>query len=212
LAKINSQVPLAAVDWSEVDVCIEFTRPELAPQHIAFCAQKQIPIVVGTTAWQEALAQVTELVNNANSALLYASNFSVGVNIFFEINKTLARLMGNHPGYDVCIREVHHTQKKDAPSGTAITLAEQVLRDIPGKENWVNEVTGQTSDLVISSERINPYPGLHTVRYASSIDEIRITHEAHSRDGFALGAVLAAEFIKDRTGVFSMKDVLGIGD
>jgi 4-hydroxy-tetrahydrodipicolinate reductase len=120
--------------------------------------------------------------------------------------------MGAHPGYDVSIHEIHHTQKKDAPSGTAITLAEQVLRDIPGKENWVNEVTGQTSDLVISSERIDPYPGLHTVRYASSIDEIRITHEAHSRDGFALGAVLAAEFIKDRTGVFSMKDVLGIGD
>jgi 4-hydroxy-tetrahydrodipicolinate reductase len=197
---------------AKADAAIEFTGPHSAFDNVMKCLSLGIPVVCGSTGWLDRYEEVAGFCRKQAGSLLYASNFSVGVNIFFEINKTLARLMGNHPGYDVSIREVHHTQKKDAPSGTAITLAEQVLRDIPGKENWVNEVTGQTSDLVISSERIDPYPGLHTVRYASSIDEIRITHEAHSRDGFALGAVLAAEFIKDRTGVFSMKDVLGIGD
>ena len=120
--------------------------------------------------------------------------------------------MAAHPGYDVSIKEIHHTQKKDAPSGTAISLAEQVLRSVPGKENWVSHSTGNPSNLLIESERIDPYPGLHTVHYSSPIDEIRITHEAHSRNGFALGAVLAAAFIKEKTGVFSMRDVLGIGD
>lgn len=194
------------------DAAIEFTGPHSAYDNVMKCLSLGIPVVCGSTGWLDRYEEVAGFCRQQAGSLLYASNFSVGVNIFFEINKTLARLMAGHPGYDVSIREIHHTQKKDAPSGTAITLAEQLIRSVPGKENWVNQESGQPSDLLIQSERIDPYPGLHTVRYASAIDEIRITHEAHSRDGFALGAVLAAEFIKDKKGVFSMKDVLGIGD
>ncbi len=194
------------------DAAIEFTGPHSAFDNVMKCLSLGIPVVCGSTGWLDRYEEAAGYCRQQLGSLLYASNFSVGVNIFFEINKTLARLMAGHPGYEVSIREIHHTQKKDAPSGTAITLAEQVLRAVPGKEQWVNEETGEAADLLITSERIDPYPGLHTVRYASAIDEIRITHEAHSRDGFALGAVLAAEFIRERTGVFSMKDVLGIGD
>ena len=194
------------------DAAIEFTGPHSAFDNVMKCLSLGIPVVCGSTGWLDRYEEAAGYCRQQQGSLLYASNFSVGVNIFFEINKTLARLMAGHPGYDVSIREIHHTQKKDAPSGTAITLAEQVLRAVPGKEKWVNQETGEAADLQITSERIDPYPGLHTVRYASAIDEIRITHEAHSRDGFALGAVLAAEFIRERTGIFSMKDVLGIGD
>ena len=194
------------------DAAIEFTGPHSAFDNVMKCLSLGIPVVCGSTGWLDRYEEAAGYCRQQQGSLLYASNFSVGVNIFFEINKTLARLMAGHPGYEVSIREIHHTRKKDAPSGTAITLAEQVLRAVTGKEKWVNEETGQPADLLITSERIDPYPGLHTVRYASAIDEIRITHEAHSRDGFALGAVLAAEFIRERTGVFSMKDVLGIGD
>jgi len=194
------------------DAAIEFTGPHSAYDNVMKCLSLGLPVVCGSTGWLERYEEAAAYCRQQEGSLLYASNFSVGVNIFFELNKTLARLMAGHPGYEVSIREIHHTQKKDAPSGTAITLAEQVLRSVPGKEKWVNEETGLPSDLVIQSERIDPYPGLHTVRYASAIDEIRITHEAHSRDGFALGAVLAAEFISGRKGIFSMKDVLGIGD
>lgn len=194
------------------DAAIEFTGPHSAFDNVMKCLSLGIPVVCGSTGWLDRYEEAAGYCRQQQGSLLYASNFSVGVNIFFEINKTLARLMAGHPGYEVSIREIHHTQKKDAPSGTAITLAEQVLRAVPGKEKWVNEETGEAADLLITSERIDPYPGLHTVRYASVIDEIRITHEAHSRDGFALGAVLAAEFIRERTGIFSMKDVLGIGD
>lgn len=196
----------------QADAAIEFTGPHSAFDNVMKCLALGIPVVCGSTGWLERYEEAAAFCRQQQGGLLYASNFSVGVNIFFEINKTLARLMATHPGYNVSIREVHHTQKKDAPSGTAITLAEQVIRSVPGKEKWVNDEPGNASDLLIKSERIDPYPGLHTVRYASAIDEIRITHEAHSRDGFALGAVLAAEFIRDKTGVFSMKDVLGIGD
>lgn len=194
------------------DVAIEFTGPHSAFNNVMKCLSLGIPVVCGSTGWLDRYDEVATFCRQQHGSLLYASNFSVGVNIFFEINKTLARLMAAHPGYDVSIKEIHHTQKKDAPSGTAISLAEQVLRSVPGKENWVGDSTGNPSNLLIESERIDPYPGLHTVRYSSPIDEIRITHEAHSRNGFALGAVLAAAFIKEKTGVFSMRDVLGIGD
>jgi 4-hydroxy-tetrahydrodipicolinate reductase len=207
VAKINSQVPLNDVNWSEVDVCIEFTRPELAPQHIAFCAQKQIPIVVGTTAWQDALPQVTEWVNNANSALLYASNFSVGVNLFFELNRHLAQLMNAHPSYQIAVSETHHVQKLDAPSGTAVSLLNDIL-DINTHYNGWRLQNAAADEIPVQAHRQPDVPGTHEISYNSEIDTIRIEHIAHNRKGFALGAVLASEFIYQRQGIFTMADVL----
>ena len=143
-----------------------------------------------------------------NGSFIYSSNYSVGVNIFFEINKKLAALMAAHKEYEVILDEIHHTEKKDAPSGTAITLAEQIIQQIQRKKQWVNQVSENREDLEIISERIDSTPGTHSVKYSSTIDDIEIIHTAHSRKGFALGAVLAAEFIKDKKGVFTMKDVL----
>jgi 4-hydroxy-tetrahydrodipicolinate reductase len=168
--------------------------------------------VCGTTGWLSSLDLVEEKVAILNGSFLYASNFSVGVNIFFEINKKLAQLMNGLNQYDVSIKEIHHTQKKDAPSGTAITLAEQVIQYNQLKNNWVNGQPAKASELLIESERIDPYPGLHEVKYSSEIDEITIVHNAHNRNGFALGAVIAAEFIHNKKGIFSMKDVLGFGN
>jgi 4-hydroxy-tetrahydrodipicolinate reductase len=141
---------------------------------------------------------------------VYASNFSIGVNIFFELNKKLAALMSQHPDYEPGLIETHHTQKKDAPSGTAITLAEQILEQNKRKKRWVNEISESTEDLEIISRRIDPVAGTHSVKYSSAIDDIEIIHTAHSRKGFALGAVMAAEFIKGKKGFFSMKDVLSL--
>jgi 4-hydroxy-tetrahydrodipicolinate reductase len=148
--------------------------------------------------------------NNKNGALLYASNFSVGVNIFFAINKKLAELMAPHKEYDVLLTEIHHTQKKDAPSGTAITLAEGILQSIEQKKKWVNEASKSPEELQIISERIDPAPGTHTITYTSDIDDIEIKHTAHNRKGFATGAVLAAEFLHNKKGIYSMSDVLGL--
>lgn len=206
-AKINSQVPLDSVDWSAIDVCIEFTRPELAPEHIAFCAQKQIPIVVGTTAWQDALPQVTEWVNNANSALLYASNFSVGVNLFFELNRQLAQLMNTHPAYKIEVSETHHVQKLDAPSGTAVSLLNDIIENNPNYTGWSLDPSN-SQQIPVQAHRIPDVPGTHEISYNSAIDTIRIEHIAHNRKGFALGAVLATEFIYQRKGIFTMSDVL----
>jgi 4-hydroxy-tetrahydrodipicolinate reductase len=144
-----------------------------------------------------------------DGAFLYASNFSIGVNIFFEVNTFLAKLMAPHTDYDVMLEEIHHTQKKDAPSGTAITLAEQVLAHITQKKQWVNHISDNVAELEIISERIDPAPGTHKIKYTSAIDDIEIIHTAHNRKGFASGAVLAAEFIYGKKGFFSMKDVLG---
>jgi 4-hydroxy-tetrahydrodipicolinate reductase len=143
-------------------------------------------------------------------SFLHASNFSVGVNIFFEVNKLLASLMNEQSDYEISIEETHHTQKKDAPSGTAITLAEQVLENIDRKKHWAKEKANSTDEFPIIAHRIENVPGTHNVKYSSGIDDIEIIHTAHSREGFALGAVLAAEFIAGKKGVFTMKDVLGI--
>ena len=208
--RATSSHPLKDHDLSQSDVAIEFSRPELAVDHINTCISNSLPVVVGTTAWHEQLPGVIERTQKENGSILYASNFSIGVNLFFEVNKTLAALMAKHANYEVSLHEIHHTQKKDAPSGTAITLAEQVLEAIPHKTKWVNEASGVSSDLVISSERIDPAPGTHTTTYASAIDTIEITHTAHNRKGFAGGAVLAAEFAASHKGIFSMKEVLGL--
>lgn len=190
------------------DAAIEFTGPESAFANIASCLDWGIPVVSGSTGWTEKLGELVRKCADRNGAFVYSSNFSIGVNIFFELNKKLAALMAAHPDYEVILEEIHHTQKKDAPSGTAITLAEQILDQIKRKKQWVNELSDNPEDLEIISQRIDPAPGTHHVKYSSAIDTIEIIHTAHSRKGFAGGAVLAAEFIKDRKGFFTMKDVL----
>ena len=194
----------------KADVAIEFTGPEIAFDNIIRCVDAGVPVVSGSTGWLNRFEEAKQYTTSNGGALLYASNFSVGVNIFFAINKKLAELMAPHPEYDVAITEIHHTQKKDAPSGTGITLAEQILDKVSRKKQWVNEPTQQPSDLVILSERVDPAPGTHIISYTSPIDDIEIKHTAHNRTGFATGAVLAAEFLQQRKGIYNMSDVLGI--
>ena len=194
---------------SKADVAIEFTGPSGAAINLLKCAKAGIPAVCGSTGWLKEYPTVKQAYEKNGSAFLYASNFSIGVNIFFELNKKLASLMAAHPEYAAEIRETHHTQKKDAPSGTAITLAEQIMAEIPSLKTWLNRPRQKSGELPILSERIDPAPGIHEVTYLSAIDDIEIIHTAHNREGFAGGAVLAAEFIQHKKGIFSMKDVLG---
>lgn len=207
---LDNAAELNAENISKADVAIEFTGPHSAFSNLDKCMELGIPTVSGSTGWLDDYPAIEKKCREQNGSFLYASNFSVGVNIFFEINKRLARLMGPQGEYDVTVTEVHHTQKKDAPSGTAITIAEQILEALPRKQRWVNHNSDNPEDLEIISERTDPYPGLHKVSYQSVIDEIEITHNAHNRNGFALGAVLAAEYIKDKKGIFTMKEVLGL--
>jgi 4-hydroxy-tetrahydrodipicolinate reductase len=193
----------------KADVAIEFTGPESAFDNIVRCLEAGVPVVSGSTGWLDKYEELRQFCLAGNKTFLYASNFSIGVNIFFEVNKRLAELMAPHSDYEVSLKEIHHTQKKDAPSGTAISLAEQILERIPRKTGWVNRISDRLEELSILSDRIDPAPGTHNIAYHSSVDSIEITHTAHNRKGFATGAVLAAEFIHDKKGVFSMKDVLG---
>src|SRR5438552_8610815 len=192
------------------DVAIEFTSPHGAVDNIKKCFDAGVPVVCGTTGWLKDLDEVNLYCEQKNGAFLYASNFSIGVNLFFALNDYLASLMSAHDEYDVSIEEIHHTQKKDAPSGTAITLAEQLLPKIKTKKNWINEKANDITELEIISQRIADVPGTHKIKYNSSTDAIEIIHTAHNRKGFASGAVLAAKFIAGKKGIFSMKDVLGL--
>jgi 4-hydroxy-tetrahydrodipicolinate reductase len=207
---VTNQQDFTKENISKADVAIEFTNPESAFQNVMKCLQFEIPVVSGSTGWNQQLDEAKAYCKDHNGSFLHTSNFSIGVNIFFEINKLLAKLMAAQPEYDVTMREIHHTAKKDAPSGTAVTLAEQILSNLPRKTNWVNNEPAVNSELPIISERIDPAPGTHYVKYTSEVDDIEIIHTAHSRKGFALGAVLAAEFISKKKGIFSMKDVLNI--
>lgn len=191
------------------DVAIEFTGPHSAFNNVMKCLEANIPVVCGSTGWLSQYDETEEFCIKQQGTLLYASNFSVGVNVFFEVNKLLAGLMSNLPDYDVSITEIHHTEKKDAPSGTAITLAEQILDLVKRKKAWTNQGFEDKSELSIISERIDPAPGTHKICYSSAIDDIEIIHTAHNRNGFATGAVLAAEFLLNKKGIFTMKDVLG---
>lgn len=191
------------------DVAIEFTGPHSAFENIQHCIEWDIPVVSGSTGWAERLQEMKNFCREKNGSFIYSSNFSVGVNIFFEINKKLASLMAAQDDYEVILEEIHHTQKKDAPSGTAISLAEQILELVKRKKRWVNELSDHPEDLEIISQRIDTTPGTHSVRYSSAIDNIEIIHTAHNRKGFATGAVLAAEFLTDKKGFYSMSDVLG---
>ncbi len=193
---------------ANVDVAIEFTQPQAVVDNIKKCFEANIPVVVGTTGWYEHLDEIKKLCLESNRSLLYASNFSIGVNLFFKINQLVASLLKKYPEYDVSITEVHHTQKKDAPSGTAISLAEQILQHYPSKRQW--SLQKRDAALFIQAHRAGDEKGFHQITYQSGIDAISISHHAYSRKGFAVGAVLAAEFLKDKKGIFQMKDVLNM--
>ncbi|GET44718.1 4-hydroxy-tetrahydrodipicolinate reductase [Capnocytophaga felis] len=201
----NSQT---SYDISVADVAIEFSTPDSAFSNIVSCIKSQVPVISGTTGWLKDYDKAVEICKEHQSAFLYASNFSVGVNVFFALNKTLAKLMAPLKNYEVSIEEIHHTQKLDAPSGTAITLAEGIIAN-SDKTAWKLGQAG-TTEIPIESKRIENVPGTHIITYESQVDTIEIKHTAHSREGFALGAVLAAEWILNKKGVFSMTDVLGI--
>jgi 4-hydroxy-tetrahydrodipicolinate reductase len=204
----NNRDVLDTFDSSMIDVAIDFSLPETAYENLKWCMKKQIPTICGTTGWLDKKAEIENLCTENNSAFLYASNFSLGVNLFFELNNKLAQLMKKHSEYEPNIHEIHHTKKLDAPSGTAITLAEGIIEEYTSKENWVCDQDAASNEVGISSERIDPVPGTHSIQYTSDIDSIEIKHTAHNRKGFALGAVLAAEWIEKRRGLFTMKDVL----
>lgn len=192
-----------------IDVAIDFSTPDAAVANITNCFNHNIPVISGTTGWLEHYDDVLSLCKEKNGTFLYASNFSLGVNIFFELNKTLSKLMANLPEYDISMEEIHHTQKLDAPSGTAITLAEEIIKNSTYNA-WTLDAKNPT-DLHINAKRIDQVPGTHQVTYSAYVDSIEIKHTAHNREGFALGAVIAAEWIAGKKGVFSMKDVLNIG-
>jgi len=207
---------LTAENLRKADVAIEFTMPGSVLGNIAKCFEAGTPVVVGTTGWYDELESIKQQCEENNSTLLYATNFSVGVNIFFKINKILAKLMNNYPYYDVQVEEIHHTQKLDSPSGTAITIAEGIIENIDAKKDWLNVLTtddnkteGNISqnELLIESLRIDSVPGTHTVIYDSEVDSIEFKHTAHNRNGFALGAVLAAEWLQDKKGFHSVQDM-----
>ncbi|ULQ53510.1 4-hydroxy-tetrahydrodipicolinate reductase [Flavihumibacter fluvii] len=195
---------------SIADVAIEFTSPHSAFDNVMKLLAFNTPVVCGSTGWLDKYEAVEEYCLQQGGTFLYASNFSVGVNIFFELNKKLAALMARHTDYTVSLEEIHHTQKKDAPSGTAVSLAEQIMHAIPLKKSWVNHASAFPEELPIISKRVDPAPGTHIVTYSTAIDEIEIKHTAHNRTGFATGAVMAAEFITGKKGIFTMKDVLGL--
>ncbi|MGF7214775.1 4-hydroxy-tetrahydrodipicolinate reductase [Spirosoma lacussanchae] len=202
-----------------VDVVIEFSSPESAAENITYCLERGWPVVCGTTGWLSQRQAIEAVCRRKNGAFFYASNYSIGVNLFFRLNKTLAQFMRNYPSYQVSMTEIHHTEKKDAPSGTAITLAEGVMEHLPTKRRWASKETDSTNSQINSTEAVEieslregSVPGTHTVRYDSDVDRIEITHIAHSRQGFALGAVVAAEWIIGREGIFGMDDLLGTND
>ncbi len=192
---------------SQADVAIDFSTPDSAFENIKMCLENNVPVVSGTTAWLDKYDEAVALCKQHNGSFLYASNFSIGVNLFFKINQYVAKLMQNRAEYDVAIEEIHHTQKLDAPSGTAITLAQQIL-PFTQKKEWI--LDKEASDkITITAKRENEVKGTHTIRYSSLVDTVSIKHEAHSREGFALGALMAAGWLIGKKGVFSMEDVIG---
>ena len=190
------------------DVAIDFSVPDSAVGNISECLNNGIPVISGTTGWLADYPKMVQLCEEKSGSFIYASNFSLGVNVFFELNEYLAKMMANLKQYNVSMEEIHHTQKLDAPSGTAITLAEGVIKHTD-YANWTLE-TPISNEIHIEAKRIENVPGTHSIFYDSEVDQIEIKHTAHSREGFALGAVVAAEWLKDKKGVFNMKDVLGL--
>ncbi len=205
---INNTQALKFINKEEIDVAIEFSQPDAAFDNIKFCLEHHIPVVCGTTGWLDQKKEVETLCQKLDGTFLHSSNFSLGVNLFFRLNKILAQMMGQHPNYALSITEIHHTEKKDSPSGTAITLAEGIIENNLSKKGWVNKLTEEESIIPIISKREPNVPGIHTIKYSSSSDDIEIKHTAHSRAGFALGAVLVAEWIIHEKGVRRMDDFM----
>lgn len=204
---IDSWIETASPD--SIDVVIEFSIPEAAYTNISTCLAKGLKVVSGTTGWLSRKPEADAIcLQNPSSAFFYASNFSIGVNLFFRLNQFLAKLMSNHSEYSLTTTEIHHTEKKDAPSGTAITLAEGIIAHNPTYLSWVNNTLAQTDEVPIWSAREGKVPGTHIIKYISEVDQIEILHQAHSREGFAQGAVIAAEWIQNQTGVVGMENML----
>lgn len=206
---LNNANELKIYSKSNVDVAIEFTSPATAFENVKYGIEHNIPMVVGSTGWLAKKPEIEQLVAQLNGTFCYSSNYSVGVNIFWAANENLAKLMNLQPDYDVTMEEIHHVYKKDSPSGTAITQAEGILKHIDRKEIWtIGAENLSPNQIFIDHKRVHNTPGTHTVVYTSSVDSIQLTHTAFNRDGFATGAILAAEYIQSKKGVFSMKDVL----
>lgn len=214
---ISNRADMDQLADGAVDVVIEFSSPEAVVENLHYCIGRGWAVVCGTTGWLGQRTEIERRVLDRGTGFFYASNYSIGVNLFFRLNKTLAKFMHNYPSYHVSMTEVHHIEKKDAPSGTAITLAEGLLQNLPHKQRWaVSEESkpaeGNTDDaIVIESVREGTVPGTHIVRFESDVDQIEISHVAHNRQGFAVGAVIAAEWLAPRQGVFGMDDLLGEG-
>jgi 4-hydroxy-tetrahydrodipicolinate reductase len=196
------------LDTVQADVAIEFSHPDAAFTNIKKCLERRIPVVCGTTGWLSRKSEIESLTRANNGTFFYASNFSLGVNIFFKLNEHLAKMMATFTAYSIDLEEIHHTEKKDAPSGTAITLAEGIIKQNDRKSRWVNQPSTTANELPIISHRIAQVPGTHVVKYSSTIDDIEIKHTAHTREGFATGAVMVAEWIKDKKGILAMDDFL----
>lgn len=207
---VDNKEALTAENIRRADVAIEFSHPEVAYSHIHFCLQQGVPIVSGTTGWLERLSEIEALCREKQGAFFYASNFSVGVNLFFAANRYLARLMNHWPAFDVGVSEWHHRFKQDAPSGTALTMVEDILAEVERKENWVPGPTTHPSELGVISGRLGHIPGTHTVQYESEVDTIILQHTARSREGFAQGALQAARWLVGKQGMFGMADLLGL--
>jgi 4-hydroxy-tetrahydrodipicolinate reductase len=210
ILRISSKeaLELSIPNLKALDVAIEFSRPESAIDNLRILANKRIPTICGTTGWLESYNDIKNLFIENDTPFLYASNFSVGVNILFEINKKLAKVMNRFSEYNVEIMESHHIEKKDAPSGTAITIAEQILENIDRKNDWQNSKSTDSSLLDIESVREADVKGYHEINYVSAIDKISLSHEAYSREGFAMGALLSAEWIVGKTGIYQFADVM----
>jgi 4-hydroxy-tetrahydrodipicolinate reductase len=204
----SNEMLLSAREIERADVAIEFTQPESAVDNILLCAEAGIPIVSGTTGWLSRWDQVCREVNKFHGSFFYASNFSLGVNLFFQLNRKLAKMMATHSNYAASITEIHHVHKKDAPSGTAITLAEDIIDQHPGYTKWNLGKALENDSLAIEDIREGEVPGTHIIRYTSEHDKIQIEHEAFGRMGFATGAVVAAEWLPGKTGIWGMKDLL----
>lgn len=210
----DNRESISASDIADADVAIDFSEPAAALDNIHLCFEANLPIVVGTTGWYAHLDEVKSICEDENQTMLYGSNFSIGVNVFFHINKLLAKAMSPYKQYDVQVEEIHHIHKLDAPSGTAITIAEGILENTVSKTKWVNDVIGEgeevipkPDELLIESHRIEEVPGTHTVLYSSEVDQIEFKHTAHSRAGFALGAVVAAEWVEDKKGFYQVTEM-----
>ncbi|CAH0995331.1 4-hydroxy-tetrahydrodipicolinate reductase [Emticicia aquatica] len=207
---ISNRTEILSLNSDNTDVVIEFSSPESAYGNLKYCMEFGLPTVSGTTGWLQHKPEIEKLCLENKAAFFYASNYSIGVNLFFELNKTLARLMNPYKEFKVSTNEIHHTEKKDAPSGTAITLAEGIIDNLSDKNVWVNNQIANNDEVPIWSSREGRVAGTHTVKYISDVDQIEITHIAHSRQGFALGAVIAAEWLNGKEGIFGMNDLLGI--